>query len=139
MTLGFFCDKQALPTESEVRGVLGEAAAFWDMVSTFAKKQGFTHVDWRFYTAKAGWCKKLLNAKQRNLAFLYPNHGYFTAVLVLGEKAVAVAENANIRADHLALMHAAKPYKEGRGFPVKVENAQDCDALLKLLDIKLAH
>lgn len=140
MSLSFFTDKYILPSENEVFGVLGKAAAIWDNVRQHIEKYGSITEEWKIYSAKVGWCKKifLISGKQeRNIIFLYPNIDFFTCVLVFGEKAVLVAEKSEIPENVLDSISCAKQYKEGRSFNVEVSTPQDFEVLKKLIDIKI--
>ncbi len=76
MSLSFFCDKYMLPSGNEVFRVLEKAGAMWNDVKLYIEKYGLKKEEWKFYSQKAGWCKKILlmsNKEERNIIFLYPN------------------------------------------------------------------
>ena len=140
MPLGFFNDKNLIPSESEIEGVLGQVQALWNNVKLHIEKYGATKEEWKIYTKAAGWCKKILltdGKNERNMLFMYPNLNYFTCVLVFGEKAVAIAENSDIPESIIESIKQAKPYREGRSFNVEIRTPQDYEVLKKLIDIKM--
>lgn len=140
MSLGFFCDKKMLPSESEVAEVLENTATMWNDIKLYIEKYGLIKEEWKFYSQKAGWCKKILliaNKEEKNIIFLYPNIKCFTCVLVFGEKAVNVAEKSGLPENILDSILSAKQYKEGRSFNVEIRIPQDFEALMKLIDIKI--
>lgn len=139
MTLSFFCDKYMLPSENEVSGVLGKAAVMWNETKQYIEKYGSVKEEWKIYSQKAGWCKKLLlmsGKEERNIIFLYPNMEYFTGVLVFGDKAVSVAENSGLPENILESILLAKAYREGRSFNIEIREPHDFEMLKKLIDIK---
>jgi hypothetical protein len=140
MTLSFFCDKCMLPSENEVSGVLGKAAVMWNEVKQYIEKYGSVKEEWKIYSQKAGWCKKLLlvsGKEERNIIFLYPNLEFFTCILVFGDKAVSVAENSKLPKNILERILLAKPYREGRSFDIEIRVPQDFETLKMLIDIKV--
>jgi len=142
MTLSFFCDKFMLPSENEVYGVLGKVAVMWHEVKQYIEKYGSIKEEWKIYSQKAGWCKKLLlvsGKEERNIIFLYPNMECFTGVLVFGDKAVSVAENSGLPEDILDSILLAKAYREGRSFNIEIKEPQDLEILKKLIDIKIQN
>lgn len=142
MALSFFCNKQILPSENEVIEVLGEMAVFWSGLRLYLEKHGLIKEEWRIYSQKAGWCKKLLlvsGKEERNIVFLYPNAEYFTGILVFGEKAVQAAKSSEVPEDILNKILEAKAYKEGRSFNIEIRNAQDFEIIKKLIAIKIQN
>lgn len=140
MSLSYFCDKYTLPSENEVSEVLEEAVAMWNDVKLYIEKYGLVKEEWKIYSQKVGWCKKILlvsGKEERNIIFLYPNLNYFTCVLVFGEKAVFIAENSELPQNIVDSILSAKHYREGRSFNVEIRIPQDLDILKKLIDIKI--
>ena len=140
MSLSFFCDKYMLPSEEEVSAVLKEVASMWNDVKVHIEKYGRIKEEWKIYSQKAGWCKKIYlmtSKEERNIIFLYPNENCFTCVLVFGEKAVATAVKNELPANILESILSAKQYKEGRSFNVEIRTQEDFEVLKKLIDIKI--
>lgn len=140
MALGFFCDKHILPSEDDVRGILGEAVDMWGELKQYIQKYGLIKEEWKIYSQKAGWCKKILivtGNEERNIIFLYPNTECFTGILVFGEKAVQAAVNSNIPEEILHKILEAKAYKEGRSFNIEIRGDHDFEIIKKLIDIKI--
>lgn len=142
MALSFFVEKHLIPTENETTGILGQAAGLWNEIKKYLEKQGPVKEEWKIYTQKAGWCKKLLLLKEkeeRNIIFLYPNTDCITGVMVYGEKAVEAARVSSLPYEIIERILSAKPYKEGRSFQIEIRNAEDYLVLKKLMDIKLQN
>ncbi len=140
MSLSFFCDKYLLPSVSEVNEALGESHAMWNDVKQYMENYGKTKEEWKIYSQKAGWCKKIFlteGKKERNIIFLYPNINYFTCILVFGEKAVSAAEKSELPKNIIDSIYNAKQYSEGRSFIVEIRTQQDLEILKKLIDIKI--
>lgn len=140
MPLSFFCDKSLLPSEDEIDRVLGKVVEMWNNVNQYIKKYGSIKEEWKFYSQKVGWCKKILlisGKDERNIVFLYPNKNHFTCVFVFGEKAVCVAEKSELPENILESIYCAKQYREGRSFNVEIRTPLDFEVLKKLIDIKI--
>jgi hypothetical protein len=142
MGLSFFCDKYYIPSECEVSEVLGETTKFWSELKHYLETYGMIREEWKIYSQKSGWCKKLLLAtggEERNMIFMYPNVNYFTGVLVFGEKAVREAELCGIPEEILNKILSAKPYMEGRSFNIEIRGALDFENIKKLITIKIQN
>ncbi len=142
MSLSLFCDKYSLPSEQEVTEALGVTAGFWMDLKQYIESHGVVKEEWKIYTQKAGWCKKLLlvsGKEERNLIFLYPNAKYFTGVLVFGDRAVEAARDSGLPFDIINNILQAKAYREGRSFQIEVRDKQDFINLIRLIDIKLQN
>lgn len=142
MSLGFFCEKCMLPSENEVSSVLENMIAIWNDVKLYIGKYGLIKEEWKFYSKKAGWCKKIFlvsNKEERNIIFLYPNINCITCVLVFGEKAVFAAQRSKLPDDILNNILSAKQYREGRSFNVEIRTLQDYEVLKKLIEIKIMN
>lgn len=142
MALSFFCDKYSLPSEDEVTEVLGEMAVFWNELKLFLQRYGLIKEEWKIYSQKAGWCKKLLlvsGKEERNLVFLYPNANYFTGVLVFGEKAVRAAVESGVPGEILNKILIEKAYKEGRSINIEIRGTGDFEIIKKLIAIKIQN
>lgn len=140
MLLSFFCDKYLLPSESEVNEALGETQAMWNEVKQYIEKHGEIKEEWKIYSQKVGWCKKIFltgGKKERNIIFLYPNINFFTCILVFGENAVSAAEKSELPKNILDSIYNAKQYSEGRSFNVEIRTQQDFEILKRLIDIKI--
>lgn len=140
MSLSFYCDKFMCPSEYDMSGVLGKTSAMWSDVKPYIEKYGSTKEEWKIYSQKAGWCKKVLlvsGKEERNIVFLYPNIDCFTCVLVFGEKAALLAKQSQLPDHIIDSIDSAKPYKEGRSFQVEVRTPFDYEVLKKLIDIKV--
>ena len=142
MALSFFCDKFYLPSEQEVGTVLGNAADLWQQIKQHIEGYGTVKEEWKIYSQKAGWCKKILllsGKDERNIVFLYPNTDCITCVMVYGDKAVEEAVNSEIPKETLDSILEAKPYKEGRSFQVVVKDSKELELFKKVIDIKVKN
>lgn len=142
MALSFFYHKYIIPSEEQVTEILGKAAIYWDEVKQYIGEYGVIKEEWKIYSQKAGWCKKLLlisDKEERNIVFLYPNIECLTCVMVFGENAVDAAENSEIPKEILSNILLAKAYREGRCFNIEIKISQDFVILKKLIDIKIRN
>ena len=61
---------------------------------------------------------------------------YFKVNFVLGDKAVAVAQDIGLPESIIALITEATPYAEGRSFMFDIGSLGDVDLVGKLINIK---
>lgn len=138
--LSVYTDKSKHPTEEEVQTTLNENHIFWTAIESLIMDYGTIRVEWKFYSKKTGWCKKiiLINGKvERNLIFLYPNQGFFTCVLVFGTKAIMQIEDDIMLSQVSETLKESKQYAEGKSFQYEIHNHQDMALLQKLIEIKI--
>ncbi len=79
---------------------------------------------------------KLLRGK-RNLCFMTACDGYFTVSFVLGDRAVAAAQESGLPADRVQELINARKYVEGRGIRIQVKSRRAIEISKILIDIKL--
>jgi hypothetical protein len=140
MELSYFCNKINLPDEKETEKILGSLYDCWCALESYAKTFDSVRTEWRFYTKKAGWCKRLLLGKEeRNLVFLYPNLEYFTAVIVFSQREVLRIYNMELPEEVIDNILSAKEYQEGRSFSYIVRSQQDFLVLKQLLEVKIKY
>ena len=142
MALSYYCDKNIQPSEEEVNFLLGNVAAIWTGIAEYIQTFGSIKEEWKIYSKKAGWCKKiwLINGKsERNILFLYPNADYVTAIFVYGEKAVKEAEDSDLPKDIIANIMQAKTYQEGRSFTITMKGTEDLETAKELILIKVKN
>lgn len=140
MRLSVFLDKSKHPSEKEVPSILNEKFLYWTSIESIITSYGTLRVEWKYYSNKLGWCKKmiLINDKvERNTIFLYPNQEFFTCVLVFGVKAIKQIEH-DVTLSHVSdILKQSKQYAEGKSFQFEVHNHQDMAVLQKLIEIKI--
>jgi hypothetical protein len=139
MLTNAFSDKAEQPTDGELSAALGPSRALWDrLVSGLAAQQGVTIEEWNSYSRKAGWSLRL-KRKKRNIVYLAPSTGGFTAALVLGGKAVQAARDSGLSKRALQIIDEAPRYPEGVGIRIEVKGPADVALVEKLAEIKLAN
>jgi hypothetical protein len=111
-----------LPTEAELKPVLGKSYKFWEEIKTSLEKEfGNLNVEWKHYGQKSGWILKLFY-KKRNLFFLNPQKDFFAVGFVFGDKAVAQIEKSDLPCEMINELVNARKYAEGRGLNLKPKN-----------------
>jgi len=139
MSLSIFGEKAEAPTEDALAAALGESKTLWDDI----KKQvesicGNYNDEWKFYSKKAGWSFVARSGK-RTILYLIPQDKYFKLNFVLGDKAVAAAQDAGLPESIVALIMEATPYTEGRSFMFDICSLGDVDSVKKLISIRATN
>ena len=129
-----FLDKASKPTAIRLAKALGTRARYWDELKRHV--QGPVVEEWKHYGKTIGWTLKLLRGK-RNLLFLTACHYHFIVSFVLGDRAVAAAEQSGLPADLVRQLVNARRYAEGRGIRVTVKSRRALEQAKTLIDIKL--
>ena len=137
MPLNAFTGKATKPTDQELTDALGPAKAHWDqLLVELARDYNLVTHEWNSYSPKAGWSLRL-KRKERNILYLSPCRGAFTASFALGDKAVQAARSSRLPARVIQIIDASKRYAEGTGVRIDVKGAKDIPAIKKLVAIKL--
>jgi uncharacterized protein YajQ (UPF0234 family) len=68
-----------------------------------------------------------------------PEQSAFMVVFVFGDKAVNEVEKSNLPETIKTELSEAKKYMEGRGLRVFVKTADDLEAVMKLVEIKVKN
>jgi hypothetical protein len=137
MDTNVLTDKNEVPTDTQLRAVLGKCAKQWDQVVAATDEAGGCRAEWKYY-GTSGWLRKAMQ-KKRNLYFVIPRAGRFIVAFTLGQKAVAavVASQASRRTKDALV--ASRKYAEGQS--VKIDSRER--AFLKdfqtLLEIKVQN
>ncbi|HEY3296474.1 MAG TPA: DUF3788 family protein [bacterium] len=130
-----FPDKTKKPSEKDLAGALGPAAALWtDFLNHIREHCAPLSEEWKH--GKTGWMM-VSKKKTRTVCYLFPGNDHFTVAFVLGEKAVEVMRQSKLPKRIMDSMEAARPYAEGRGFYVECSKPADLKHLLTLVTIKM--
>jgi hypothetical protein len=134
-----FIGTSKIPTDAELAGELGSAKTFWDqLVADLAAESGVDVEEWNSYSRKAGWSLRL-KRKERNIVYLSPHRGCFTASFALGDKALQSAREGGLPAPALKILKEAKKYAEGTAVRITVKAAKDIAVVKKLVIAKLKN
>jgi hypothetical protein len=134
-----FIGKAKKPSESELAAELGPAKALWDqIVADLEEEQKIDGQEWNSYSKKAGWSLRLKH-KERNIVYLSPHRGCFTASFALGDKAVEAARQGGLPPQVLKIIHEAKRYAEGTAVRIEVKAGKDLAVVKKLAAVKLEN
>jgi hypothetical protein len=139
MLANAFIGKTKKPTDAELNEALGRARARWDrLLDDLAKEHSLTTTEWNSYSPKYGWALRLKQAK-RNIVYLCPARGGFTAGFALGGKAIEAARRSGLPQSALDIIDGAKKYPEGTAVYIEVKSAADIQVVSKLVAAKLAN
>lgn len=133
-----FADKSKLPTPTQLSKALGKAAAAWTLVAAHAI-EAFPGADpvWKHYGARHGW-QWVVRSARRNVLYLKPGTGVFTAMLALNDKGVKEVQASDLPAGVVAEIVGARKLPEGRAARLDVKSPKDAALMNKLIDIKQA-
>ncbi|MBI1936730.1 MAG: DUF3788 domain-containing protein [Ignavibacteriales bacterium] len=139
MTNNIFTNKLEQPDEETLSTVLGKSYKNWQAVKKHIEDNyGSCAEEWKFYGQKIGWSLKIF-LKKRNLFFVTVCNGFFRISFVLGNKAVAAAEQSKLPQTIIEELLNAKKYAEGRGVRIEVKSQKDVETIKQLVDIKIEN
>lgn len=134
-----FIGKPKPPSEKELAVELGPGKRLWDELAAILKEElGVDIQEWNSYSPKAGWSLRL-KRRERNIVYLSPHCGCFTASFALGDKALLAARDSGLPASALEIIKEAKKYAEGTAVRITVKAAKDIEVVKKLAIAKLEN
>jgi hypothetical protein len=136
MAVSIFDDKSVMPETDMVAAALADMYSVWDELQKHICDE-YPNVTsaWKHYGKAAGW-SYILKSKKRTLIYFIPKNAYFRIRIVLGEKAVACVEAAELPNEIKEAIHAATPYVEGRSLDMDIRCHKQLETLKTLLRIK---
>lgn len=138
MEHSIFMDKSQVPTDAELRGVLGDKYKLWmEIRDRVYEKYPEGIEEWNFPGKKYGWSFRIKD-KRRAIVYLLPRDGEFLAAFVFGGKAFEVIKKSDVSAQIISDLGSAKVYAEGRGIRIPVPDSSAQEDIFRLIDIKLA-
>jgi hypothetical protein len=138
MEHSIFMDKSQVPTDTDLRGALGDKYELWMEIRdrVFEKyPQGIE--EWNFPGKKYGWSFRIKD-KKRAIVYLLPSDQAFRAAFVFGGKAFEFIKESNVSEQIKSDLESAKVYAEGRGVRIPVPDRTVLKDISILIDIKLA-
>lgn len=134
-----FTNKTTEPSEEDLRRALGTTFTVWESLAKFTKESYPKYIEsWHFSGDKYGWNFRI-SEKKRVLLYLLPRDGFFKAAFVFGQKATDAILKSEIDENIKNEIQAAKVYAEGRGIRIDVRDTSNCDAIKKLIAIKITN
>lgn len=134
-----FSVKDEIPTENQLKEVLGETFDIWKSFEKFTHEHDFNSKSgWHFSGAKFGWSFRIKD-KKRVIIYLLPRDKLFKVAFVFGQKASEKILESNISDNIKAELLAAKVYAEGRGIRIEVTDISNLKDIEKLIKIKIDH
>jgi Protein of unknown function (DUF3788) len=139
LSLNAFVGKSERPSADELASALGPAKSLWDeLVGDLVREIQIDVQEWNSYSTKAGWSLRLKHGK-RNIVYLGPLRGSFRVALILGDKAVKVAQQSPLPARVHKMIAEARRYAEGTGVRIDVQGPEDIAVIKQLAQIKLEN
>jgi len=139
MEHSIFMDKLQVPTDVELRRILGDKYELWMEI-----RDRVIHLypdgaeEWNFPGKKYGWSFRIKD-KKRAIIYLLPRDGAFLAAFVFGGKAMVSILESDISETIKSDLKAAKVYAEGRGIRIPVPDRATLEDIYRLINIKLAN
>lgn len=138
-SLSAFGDKASPPTTADLKGALGHAFSAWSaLVLRISSAHPPIVEQWNLASAKFGWSLRLKKA-DRVVLYLIPQTGRFLVGIVLGAKAVAAAQDADLPHSVLSAIAEAPRYAEGTGIRLPVEDKSELAPIQTLAALKMAR
>ncbi len=138
MEHSIFMNKSQVPSDAELRGVLGDKYELWmEIRDRVYEKYPEGIEEWNFPGKKYGWSFRIKD-KRRAIVYLLPRDGEFLAAFVFGGKAFEVIKKSDVSAQIISDLESAKVYAEGRGVRIPVPDSSAQEDIFRLIDIKLA-
>ena len=136
MAASIFEDRGVVPDESMVESVVAETFVIWNELRDHVKNNySSVNEEWKNYGKSSGWVL-LVKVKKRTLFYMIPKDGYFALNFVLGDKAVAAAEESPLPEDIIENIRSAKQYMEGRPVTVDIRSYDQAESMKLLTGIK---
>ncbi len=130
--------KTKSPTETELKAVLGPAAALWsDIIRAVEAVASPLDLEWKSSKSEFGRIC-LLQHKKRTLLYLTPEKEKVRIAIILGERAYGLALASSLPAAIKKMLSEAKPYAEGRGIRFVVNATKEIPTIKKLVEIKIS-
>lgn len=134
-----FTDKTKVLSEEDLRQALGTSFILWESLAEFTKTFYPSYIEsWIFLGDKYGWNFRISD-KKRALLYLLSRNGFFKAAFVFGQKATDKILKSGISESIKNEIQSAKVYIEGRCIRIDVKDTSNCDAIKKLITIKISN
>lgn len=132
-----FPDPKRKPEASELPVIVGRAYVLLDkMLRRIRLAHPELKVEWS-YSPRAGWHQIYLR-NQRRIFYLVPARSDFRISMLLGDKALAGANDGPAREKIRALLAGAKRWPEGTSFSFDRKTLRPA-VLLALVEAKISH
>lgn len=133
-----FLDKANPPTEKQMVAAMGKpVSALWRELRAFLKDNYTAEPELHFGGKNYGWSYRYRQGG-RTLCTLYPEHGAFTVLVVMGRSDIVKLglEVQKLNQETLLTIARAKAYPEGKWLYKRVLNAADVVDVKSLIGIK---
>ena len=139
MDSSVFMDKDLIPSDSDLKEVLGGKYELWLEIRdrVLHLYPGGTE-EWNFPGKKYGWSFRIKD-KKRAIIYLLPREGAFLAAFVFGGKATDAIMESEVSEEIKSGLRSAKVYAEGRGIRIPVPDSSSLKDIYLLIDFKLAY
>ena len=134
-----FAGQSEPPSQTAVQSILGDSYALWEqLVAGLKQELALDGEDWHSSGVKYGWALRL-QSRKRNIVYLGPRIGSFTAAFVLSDKAIVAARKSELSAELLQAIAKTKRYGEGTPVRIEVKRLRDLEPVKILAKIKVEN
>ena len=130
-------DKEYKPSDEEIIAAIGEKRLWLELNNYIEQNYDFTP-ELVFYGKKYGWTTRYRNKSKKTLISLFPEHGAFSALVVLGKKEVEKIMDVH---DQLSpstqnVINDTEQLHDGRWLWIRVLEASHVEDIKQLLKAK---
>ena len=137
MSIGCFVDKSCVPTENAIQQKLGLTLPLWtSLINVLGNRKAEQSLKY-LYGRQYGWAKQF-RIKGKPTIALFPNEGYFVALIILNAGQLFAASQLHLHKNAVNAIDAANLYREGKWLFVRVQklhDLKDIEALLRLKEL----
>jgi hypothetical protein len=139
MDASVFMDKAQMPSENDLKQVLGEKHKLWmEIRKRVLHAYPGASESWNFPGKKYGWSYRIRDNKRAIIYFL-PRERAFMVAFVFGGKATDAILDSEVSEEIKTELKNAKDYAEGRGIRIPVQDRESLEDIFHLIDFKLAY
>lgn len=137
MTYDRLLNKAARPTDEQIEDFIGSRFDLWQQIHTYVEKNYDFQPELAFFTKKYGWTLRYRKSG-KTLCSFFPEREAFSALLVMGAKEAAKADEVKDRfTDSVReVFETTEQLRDGRWMWIRILNQADLDSLILMLTAK---
>jgi len=136
MSKSCFTNKNAKPTETELKNSLGSIKEQWNLFSEHLSSELKLKGEFKFYGVNYGWAKRYIKSGKSVIA-LYPDNNCFTVQIILNKNQVETALELDLAPSIKDIIKNTEYIYEGKWVFIKIEKEIFLEDIKKLVDVRL--